>query len=77
MIPDRDIKAEASEAPGSVEVQLLVQASCGNGTLRIVITSNLLTQELQNDQHQKNRVRISPSPARSALPTGKAIRCLS
>ncbi len=77
MIPDRDIKAEGSEAPGSVEVQLLLQASCGNGTKCIVITSKAVTQELQNDQHQKKRVRISPSPARSALPTGNAIMCLS
>ncbi|DBB18325.1 hypothetical protein WJX82_007786 [Trebouxia sp. C0006] len=26
-------------------------------------------EEVQNDQHQKKKVRISPSPARSALPT--------
>lgn len=44
MISDRDIKAEGSEAPGSIK-------------------------ELQDDQHQEKRVRISPSRARPALPT--------
>ncbi len=77
MIPDCDIKAEGSEAPGSVEVQLLLLASCVNGTVCVVLTFNVLTQELQNGQHQKKGVRKSPSPGRTALPTGEAIRGLS
>ncbi|KAL0027369.1 hypothetical protein WJX79_005479 [Trebouxia sp. C0005] len=44
IIPDRDIKAEGSEAPVTAE-------------------------ELQGDQHQKKRVRISPSSAMLVLPT--------
>ena len=76
MIPDHDVKAEGSEAPGSAEVQLLLLASCSNGTMCVVITSNV-TQEPQNDQHQKKQVRISPSPARTALPTGEAIKVMS
>jgi len=49
MIPDRDIKAEGSEEPGSAEVKLLLLASCSIGTMCVVITLNVLMQELQND----------------------------